>query len=61
MNLPDIDGADLDFGIYRRDVPVQCENFQAELVKLSGSFGLGLEISPYPSDEGNEKEGGQPF
>jgi len=53
MNLSGIDGADLDFGIYRRDVPVQCDNFPAELVKLAGIFGLGLEISHYPSDEGN--------
>jgi hypothetical protein len=56
MDLNGIDGADLDFGIHRRDVPVQCDNFPSDLIKLAGNLGLGLELSQYPSDEGDEEE-----
>jgi hypothetical protein len=61
MNLHGIDGADLDFGIYRRDVPVQCDNFPPHLVKLAGNLGLGIELSQYPSIEGNEEESEPPL
>lgn len=61
MNLPNIEGAGLDFGIYWRDVPVQCDNFPYELVKLAGSIGLGLELTQYPSYKGHEDESEQKF
>lgn len=47
MHLPGIEGACLDFGINSKDVPVQCDHFPSELVKLSGKLGLGIELSQY--------------
>ena len=49
MNLPNVDSADLDFGIYRRDVAGQFVKFPTELVKLAGNLGLGIELSQYPA------------
>lgn len=51
MMLPNVDVAGLDFGIYMRDVLVQCDNFPAELAKLAGDLGLGLELTQYPNSE----------
>lgn len=55
LNFSGIEGAVLDFGIYWRNVPVQCDHFPAELVKLAGELGLGLELTQYPPDEDGEK------
>ncbi len=44
-----VEGVTLDFGIERRDVPVQCDRLPAELVRLPGSLGLNIELSQYPS------------
>lgn len=54
MILPGLDSGNLDFGIYRRDVAVQCDVFPSELVKLAGRFGLGIELSQYYKDQNDE-------
>jgi hypothetical protein len=51
IKLPSVEYASLDFGIERRDVAVQCDSFQPELLKLAGNLGLGIELSQYPIDE----------
>ena len=51
MKLPSVEDASLDFGIERRDVAVQSDYFQPELLKLAGNLGLGIELSQYPIDE----------
>jgi hypothetical protein len=47
--FPGVDGAILDFGIARRDVPVQCDILPPELIRLAGELGLGIELSQYPT------------
>ena len=54
LSLPNIEGACLDFGIYWRDVPVQCDNFPSNLVKLAGRLDLELELTQYLPDEEDE-------
>ena len=44
---PGVESVDLDFGIERRDVAVQCDRLPPALVRLAGSFGLGIELSHY--------------
>lgn len=51
MTWPGVDGGSLDFGIYHREVPVQCDSFPPELVKAAADAGLGIELSQYPVDE----------
>jgi hypothetical protein len=46
---PGVESVSLDFGVMRRDVPVQCDHFPAELVRLAGSLGVSIELSQYPS------------
>lgn len=60
MSLPGIEGGCLDFGIYQRDVPVQCDHFPVELVAMAGELGLGIELSQYcPSQDDEEcRQGG---
>jgi hypothetical protein len=48
----------LDFGIYRRDVSIQCDTFPADLLKAAGDLGIDIELSQYaeeqkPLDDGN--------
>lgn len=43
-----VDDVTLDFGIERRDVALQCDYFPAELVRLAGLLGMGIELSQYP-------------
>lgn len=51
--FPNLEEARLDFGIYRRDVPVQCDYFPVELLRLVAAIGLGIEVSHYsPSSFG---------
>jgi hypothetical protein len=48
--FPGVERVTLDFGIARRDeVAVQYDHLPAELVRLAGSLGLGIELSHYPS------------
>jgi hypothetical protein len=49
-NFPGVEGVTLDFGIWRRDVWVQCDHFPAELVRLAGALGVGLELTVYSRD-----------
>jgi hypothetical protein len=49
--FPGVEGVTLDFGIARRNVPVQCDRLPAELVCLAGSLGLAIELSQYPPDD----------
>jgi hypothetical protein len=59
MSFPGIEGACLDFGIYWRDVPMQCDHFPSELVAIAGELGLGIELSQYcPSEEDEESQQG---
>jgi hypothetical protein len=53
MAWPGVDSGCFDFGIWRREVPVQCDSFPAGLLKAAGNLGLDVELSQYP----NEKEG----
>jgi hypothetical protein len=46
---PGVEGVTLDFGVERRDVPVQCDILPAELVRVAGSLGLAIELSQYPT------------
>ncbi len=48
VEWPGVQAVDLDFGIERRDVAVQCDRLPPELVRLAGSLGLGIELSQYP-------------
>jgi hypothetical protein len=54
MNWSGVDGGCLDFGIYRRDVPVQCDCFPADLLKAVGDLGLDIELSQYWNEEEEE-------
>ena len=51
MSAAGVDGAELDFGIDKRDVFVQCDSFPAELVRLAGELGLDIMLSQYPTPE----------
>ena len=54
---PGVEAVDLDFGIERRDVAVQCDHLPPELVRLAGSLGLGIELSQYwTADEAADAE-----
>ena len=54
---PGVEAVDLDFGIERRDVAVQCDHLPPELVRLAGSLGLGIELSQYwAADEAADAE-----
>lgn len=44
---PGVEAVDLDFGIERRDVAVQCDRLPPALIRLAGSLGLGIELSQY--------------
>ena len=57
---PGVEAVDLDFGIERRDVMVQCDRLPPALVRLAGSLGLGIELSHYcaSGDEPGAKPGG---
>ena len=46
--LDGLEFAFLDFGITRRDVVVQCDYFQSELLLLAGQLGFDIELSQYP-------------
>ncbi len=49
-DFPGVEGVDLDFGVERRDVAVQCDRLPPELVRLAAAFGLGIELSQYPAE-----------
>ena len=52
QKLAGIESVFLDFGIEQRDVFVQSDFFQPELIRLAGKLGLGIKLSQYPpSDE----------
>jgi hypothetical protein len=52
MSVKNIEEASLDFAIERRDVVVQSDFFQPELLRLSGELSIGIMLSQYPI--GNE-------
>jgi hypothetical protein len=47
-----VDGVSLDFGIVRRDVVVQSDDFPATLLALMGELGVSLMVSSYPPAQG---------
>jgi hypothetical protein len=47
-----VEAVTLDFGIWRRDAFVQCDQFPAELVRLAGSLDVALELSVYSRETG---------
>lgn len=55
---PGVEGVTLDFGVERRDVAVQCDFLPPDLVRLTGSLGLGIELSQYPA--AGEEEDAEP-
>ena len=55
MSIPGHEGAELDFGINRRDVLVQSDSLPAELAKLAGELGIDIMLSLYPEPEEKKK------
>ena len=55
MAFPGIEDGCLDFGIFFRDVPAQCDHFPAELVAIAGVLGLGIELSQYCPRDGDKE------
>ena len=55
MSIPELEGAELDFGINRRDVLVQSDSIPAELAKLAGELGVDIMLSLYPEPEEKNK------
>ena len=47
MSFPGVSEAELDFAVARRDVAVQNDYFPAELLRLAGDLGIGINISHY--------------
>ena len=56
ISISGIDNAELNFGIDRRDVPVQSDFFPAELLRLTGELGIGIMLSQYPIPEEEEEK-----
>lgn len=54
MAWPGVESGGLDFGIWRRDVAVQCDHFPAALLKAAGELGLDIELSQYPKEDEEE-------
>ena len=54
MDFPGVENGILDFAINRRDVAAQLDHFPAELVRLAGSLGLGIDLTQYSVTENNE-------
>jgi hypothetical protein len=59
MRWPGVDGGELDFGIWRRDV-VQCDYFPAQLVSLAGKLSLDIGLTQYPKAEEEKQNGRKP-
>ena len=57
VNFPGVAGVVLDFGIARRDVVAQSDQFPADLVRLAGACGIALELSHYPVGDGDPAPG----
>jgi hypothetical protein len=53
MGLSGVTG-ELDFGIVRRDVAIQCDRIPVELLVLAGSVGLEIVLSQYPPGDGDD-------
>jgi hypothetical protein len=49
VTFPGVEGVELDFGIDRRDVAVQCDLLSADLIRAAGSLGLSIMLSQYDS------------
>ena len=47
-----VDGVSLDFAIARRGEAAQVDGFPADLVRLAGACGIGLELSHYRVGQG---------
>ena len=39
----------LDFGLSRREAPIQCDYFPPALLKLAGNLGIGIELAQHPA------------
>jgi hypothetical protein len=54
---PGVTDIRLDFG-YERDpeAAVQCDYLPPDLVALAGSLGIGIELSLYPRDDGQDED-----
>lgn len=53
VDFPGVTGIVLDFGVARRDVAAQSDQFPADLVRLAGACGIALELSNYPISDGD--------
>ena len=54
--FPGVEGACLDFALNKRDVFCQQDTLPAELLYLSGSIGLDIDLSQFPALENPEAE-----
>ena len=55
MATTGVEGAELDFGIERRDVAVQCDTLPAPLICFAGALGLAIAMSLYPEMDDSEE------
>jgi len=54
MEYTGVEDGVLDFAINKRDAFAQFDRFPAELIRLAGSLGLGIELSQYAVSEEDE-------
>ena len=52
--FPGVEGASLDFGLYKRDVFCQRDTLPSELLYLAGGIGLDIDLSQFPAVENAE-------
>jgi hypothetical protein len=55
--FPGVTSVVLDFGIARRDVVAQSDQFPREVVRLAGACGIALGLSHYPISDGLQGTG----
>jgi len=56
VSFPGVESPMLDFGVAWRDVAVQVDRVSAELLRLAGELGIGLQFSHYPVSEPTDNE-----
>jgi|SRR5215471_16438854 len=55
--FPGVEPMVLDFGIARRDVPIQCDRLPSDLLQLAGALAIDIELSQYPPAEPDARSG----
>ncbi len=66
-SFPGVQMVNIDFGVERRDVAIQCDYLSQELIGLAGSLGMGIAFSIFPgqwetseAQQGGPANGGRP-